>query len=109
MIEKASCQIFEFAAKREPFSDSTLDFLCQSASYVLHVVTKFDEVTSKDIDSAWQLEDRSKVFGQMKDSLCKWIARQDVIGGPSFGGNIPKYDKTVRGNRGKIELQVHQT
>ena len=108
LIEKASCQIFEFARTREPFSDSTLDFMCQAASYVLHVVAKFDEVTAKDIESAWQLEDRNKIFNQMKVSLHEWIIRQDVIGGSSFGGNIPKYGgRTLRGNRGKRELQVY--
>ena len=106
MLEKVSRQIFEFARKRESFSNSTLQLMCVSASYVLHVVAKFDEVTAKDIESAWHLEDRSKVFSQMKVSLSEWIARQDVIGGASFGGNIPKYDKIVRGKR---ELQVHQT
>ena len=109
LIEKASHQIFEFSRKREPFSDSTLDLLCQSASYVLHVVAKFDEVTAKETDSAWQL-DRSELFDQMKVSLSEWIARQDVIGGSSFGGNIPKYDsRTLRRNKGEGELAVCQT
>lgn len=108
MIEKASRQIFEFARTRETFSDCTLDLMCVSASYVLHVVAKFDEVTAK--ESAWQLEDRSKVFDQMKVSLGEWISRQDVIGGSSFGGSMPKHGgRVLRGNRGERELLVYQT
>ena len=104
-MEKASCEIFEFARNMEPFSDNTLELMCITASYILHVVTKFDEMISK--ENPRQLEERGKVFSQMKVSLGKWIARQDVIGGSSFGGNIPKYgNRTLRGNRGKRELQV---
>ena len=104
-MEKASCQIFEFARNTEPFSDIILDLMCISASYILHVVAKFDEVTPE--ESPRQLEERGKVFSQLKVSLGEWIARRDVIGGSSFGGNIPKYgSRTLRGNRGKRELQV---
>ena len=105
LIEKASRQILEFARKRDNFSDSTLDLMCVSASYVLHVVAKFDDISEE--ESSWQLEERSKVFDEMKVSLREWIARSDVIGGSSFGGNIPRYgSRTLRGNKGKKELQV---
>ena len=105
LIEKASRQIFEFARKRDHFSDSTLNLMCVSASYILHIVAKFDEISEK--ESSWQLEERSKVFDEMMVSLRAWIARSDVIGTSSFGGNIPKYDsRTLRGNKGKKELQV---
>ena len=108
MIKKASYQIFEFAWKKEPTSDNILDLMCHSASYVLHVVAALDEVTEKTVDSPWQWEDRSKLFGQMKKSLHEWIARKDVIGGSMFGGSIPRYDRPgVRKNRGKRELKVY--
>ena len=107
MIKQASHQIFEYSRKREPISDSTIALLCQSASYVLHVVAKFDAVTSKDTTSTWQLEDRSELFDQLKISLCEWIVREDVVGGSSFGGNIPRYDcKTATTNQGERELVV---
>ena len=108
VMEKASYQIFEFARKRESCSDHTLTLMCQSASYVLHVVARLDEITN--IDSVWQWEDRSKVFGQLKESLREWIARSDVIGGSMFGGSVLQYGskQTARKNRGKRELQVHQ-
>jgi hypothetical protein len=107
VIKQASHQIFEFSSKREPFSNSTIDLMCQSASYVLHIVAKFDEVTIQDINCAWQLEDRCKLFDQMKVCLSKWIVRQDVIGGSSFGGNIPRYEyETVTRNHGERELVV---
>ena len=106
----SSYQVFNFARKKEPTSDGAFLLMCQSASYILHVVAKLDECTAKDIDSEWQWEDRSKVFGQMKEALSNWIARKDVIGGSMFGGDVSEYYYTtaVKKNRGKRELQVHQ-
>ena len=107
---KSSYQIFEFAWKKEPTSELTLSLMCQSASYILHAIAHLDEVTTKDIDSVWQWDDRSKVFGQMKEALRKWIARTDVIGGSMFGGSVPQYGRsTARKYKGDKELKVHQS
>lgn len=106
-MKRASYDIFEFATKREPCSDHSLTLMCQSASYILHVVARLDEVTN--IDSAWQWEDKKKVLDQLKKSLSEWITRNDVVGGSMFGGSVPQYGKhTVTKNRSKRELQVHQ-
>ncbi len=105
----SSCQIFDFAWKKEPTSESAFVLMCQSASYILHVVAKLDECTAKDIDSEWQWEDRSRVFSQMKEALSKWIARKDVIGGSIFGGEVSEYYYRIsaKKNRGDRELQVY--
>lgn len=82
--------------------------MCQSASYVLYVVAKFDGITT---NYAWQLKDRDELFYQMKVSLSEWIVRQDVVGGSSFGGNIPRSELkmlTKFNNRGERELVVCQ-
>lgn len=105
----SSCQIFDFAWKKEPTSESAFSLMCQSASYILHIVAKLDELTAKDLDSEWQWEDRTRVLKQMKEALAKWFARKDVIGGSIFGGDVSEYyyKTTTRKNRGKRELQVH--
>ena len=109
LMLKSSYQVFDFAWKKNPTSDGAFLLMCQTASYILHIVAKLDECTAKDLDSEWQWEDRSKVFGQIKEALSRWIARTDVIGGSMFGGDVSEYYYTTstKKNRGKRELQVH--
>ena len=108
LMVSLSCQVFMFARKKEPVSDHSFSLMCQSASYVLYVVAKLDELTTNNIDSVWQQNDRSKVFNQMKEAIHEWIVRKDVIGGSMFGGSVPQYGNKAssRKNRGKRELEV---
>lgn len=106
----SSYEIFDFAWKKEPTSEGAFLLMCQSASFILHIVAKLDECTAEDIDNEWQWEDRSKVFGQIKEALSRWIARKDVIGGSVIGGEVSEYyyATSTRKNRGKRELQVYR-
>ena len=108
LMVSLSCQVFIFARKKEPVSDHSFFLMCQSASYVLYVVAKLDELTTNNIDSEWQWDDRRKVFDQIKEAIHKWIVRKDVVGGSMFGGSVPQYGNKAssRKNRGKRELEV---
>ena len=102
---ESSHQVFDLARKAK-ISEYTFSLMCNSASYVLHVIARVDEVSSKNVDEVQQWNScGGETFQKMKKALHEWIVREDVIGGSIFGGSMPQYSR--RKYKGKEELQVH--
>ena len=99
-----SYQLFEFVLTLKP-SEHTLSLLIASASYMLHVISRLNTLSTGDNEWPWG-EERYKVFSVIKEQLRSWIVKRQVIGGSMLGGSAPSYGGSLSTWKGKKELQV---